>query len=158
MLPGDRLICAFVERQEVGTQFRHWFLHVTIVPWFRLDDSSAVITSGLTEALQQITQFEAVADSEARFGPRKRRVSLLRQPTPLSGIEGKVRTYLHKKRAWLVDATTKRHYGFRPHVTMQGEQELALGEAFWCDRLYIVEQKGDYKEIVSAIKLYGMSS
>lgn len=154
MLPGDRLVCAFIEEQRAGTQFKAWLLHVTIVPWFRLPDSSEVIVEGLEQALKTITPFEVVADGEAMFGPRKNRpVRLLKQPTPLSDIEAKVRTYLHKKRAWLVDETTKIRQDFRPHVTMQKDNGLQAGEKFMINRLYIVEQKGEYKEIVAEVKL-----
>jgi hypothetical protein len=88
------------------------------------------------------------------LGPRKNRPAMMiAQPTRLTGIEQKVRSYLHKKRAWLVDETTKRKYNFRPHVTTQGEHALQPGDKFYINRLYIVEQKGDYKEIMSEIHL-----
>lgn len=147
-------MCAFVEPQTVGTQFKTWLLHVTIVPWFRLDDGSAAIARGLEKALQTITPFEVIADGEALFGPKKNRpVRLLQASEPLAQTEAKVRTYLHKKRAFLLDETTRKHYSFRPHVTMQGDLLLPEGTVFHINQLYIVEQKGDYKEIVSEIRL-----
>lgn len=152
MLPGDRLICAFVEKQPVGLQFKQWPLHVTIVPWFRLDEPSEVIAQGLERALAAIRPFELVAEGTAQFGPRGGRpVSLLRSSTEIVQIEEKVRTYFHKKRAWLVDETTKKRYSFRPHVTVQGDVRLQDGDTFSCDRLYIVQQKGDYKEITNEV-------
>ena len=154
MLSGDRLVCTFVEPQEVGVQFEKWLLHVTIVPWFRLDDSSEVIARGLEKALVSIWPFEATVAGETMMGSGKNRPAMLiGQPTPFAEIEGKVRAYLHKKRAWLVDETTKRHYDFRPHVTVQGDKSLNLGDSFRCATLYIVEQHGNYKEIVSEIHL-----
>jgi 2'-5' RNA ligase len=154
MLPGDRLVCGFVEEQEVGVTFSTWLLHVTVVPWFRLDDDSSAIARGLVQALQTIEPFEAkIEDVSASFGARKRQAGVIAQPTPFTDMEWKVRTYLHKKRAWLVDETTKQHYDFRPHVTLQAGSKLQAGDTFRCDRLYIVEQKGDYKEIVSEIRL-----
>jgi hypothetical protein len=154
MLPGDRLVCALVEPQTAGVQLRVWPLHVTIVPWFRLADSSDVIMKGLTRALRTTPSFEALVDGEAMFGIRKDRpVRLITQPTPFMQIETKVRTYLHKKHALLIDKTTKRRPEFRPHVTNQGETRLRLGDKFPCDRLYIVEQRGNYKEIVSEVRL-----
>ena len=154
MLPGDRLICAFVRPQLVSTQFKAWMLHVTIVPWFRLADSSDVIAKGLREAIKAIPSFEAVMDGEAMFGVHKNRpVRLIVQPTPFVQIEAKVRAYLHKKRALLIDETTRRRREFRPHVTSQGTIGLRQGDKFFCDRLYIVEQRGDYKKIVSEVLL-----
>lgn len=155
MLPGDRLICAFVEPQTVGVQFRAWLLHVTVVPWFRLDDPSDLVASGLARALTVLRPFAAVMGDEAMFGPRKnRRVRLVTQPTPFTQVEAKVRAYLHKKRALLVDETTKRPPEFRPHVTMQDGVSLKQGDAFQCNRLYIVEQKGQYKEVAGKVILH----
>jgi 2'-5' RNA ligase len=154
MLPGDRLVCAFVEPQSVGTQFTDWLLHVTIVPWFRLHESPKTIATGLTTALTPIEPFEASAGELALFGPKKNRPArLLETPTPFTEVEQKVRSYLHKKRAWLVDETTKRRHQFRPHVTVQKSGELARGRTFKVYKLYIVEQKGEYKEITAEIHL-----
>jgi 2'-5' RNA ligase len=143
-----------VEPQQIGATFQSWLLHVTIVPWFRLDAPSDVIARGLQEALLPIVPFEVQVNDQAMLGPRKNRPAMMiAQPTRLTGIEQKVRSYLHKKRAWLVDETTKRKYNFRPHVTTQGERALQPGDKFYINRLYIVEQKGDYKEIMSEIHL-----
>jgi 2'-5' RNA ligase len=149
MLPGDRLACLFVEARRVGERFERWPLHVTIVAWFRLDAPSEQLGLGLQRALQTVEPFAVRADGEARFGPRKRSVRLLEASQPLLDVERKTRRYLHKKRALLIDETTKRRYDFRPHVTAQGEQALGAEVILRFERLYIVEQKGDYKEIVS---------
>lgn len=154
MKPGDRLVAAFVSSQEVGTAFSAWPLHITIVPWFRLPDETRAITEGLAKALSHMVPFEAAGGETAMFGPRKNRpATLIVRPTPFVAIERKIRNYLLKKRAWLVDETTKRHFDFRPHVTVQNEQKLSAGEVFVCDRLYIVEQKGGNKEIVGEVML-----
>jgi hypothetical protein len=34
MLPGDRLICGFIDEHQAGEQFQTWLLHITIVPCF----------------------------------------------------------------------------------------------------------------------------
>ena len=154
MLPGDRLVCAFVEQQQVRAQFKTWLLHITLVPWFRLDLSTVQITQGLERALKKVETMKVVTADEAQFGPRKNRtVRLLQSSEQLERIEVKVRNYLHKKRAFLLDETTKKPYSFRPHVTAQNGFLLPENVRFMIDRLYIVEQKGDYKEIVSEVLL-----
>ncbi|HET7320688.1 MAG TPA: 2'-5' RNA ligase family protein [Candidatus Saccharimonadales bacterium] len=154
MLPGDRLVCAFVEPQATGTQIPQWLLHVTIVPWFRLGEATGQIAAGLSKALGTTGSFEVAAGETVMFGPKKNRSARLVGPTgPFEEIEQKVRIYLHKKRAWLVDETTKRPRQFRPHVTVQGSQGLGARQTFEVNKLYIVEQKGNYKEIVAEISL-----
>ena len=153
MLPGDRLVCAFVEPQAVGGQFNDWLLHVTILPWFRLEEGSENIAAGLEKALTTIKPFEAKAGEPVTMGPRKRQARLLQLPTPFAEVEQKVRSYFHKKRAWLVDETTKRRHEFRPHVTVQKAGELSEGQTFKVDKLYIVEQEGDCKKIIAQVHL-----
>lgn len=156
MLPGDRLLCAFVENQSVGMQFKTWILHVTIVPWFRLDEPVDVIGQGLERAMHGIEPFDVATGEEAMFGPRKNRpVRLLLPTNQLEQIETKARNYLHKKQAFLIDETTKKPYSFRPHVTAQNGFLLPEAASFHIDRLYIVQQKGNYKEIVNEIKFHG---
>jgi len=153
MLPGDRLVCAFVEPPAAGTEFSDWPLHVTIMPWFRLDASAQQLAAGLKQALTSIKPFESKAGELVKMGPRKRPARLLQLPTPFTEIEVRVRNYFHKKRAWLVDETTKKPRQYRPHVTFQKAAELGEGKSFHVSRLYIVEQKGDYKVITAEISL-----
>lgn len=154
MLPGDRLLCALVRPQPIGGRFASWPLHVTVVPWFRLADSSDAVAAGLAAAVATIATFEARAGEAVRLGPKKNRPArLVRLPTAFMDIEPRVRKYFHKKRAWLVDETTKRRHDYRPHVTFQQAGELGAGQTFHVERLYIIEQKGDYKEIVADIRL-----
>lgn len=154
MLPGDRLICAFVYQVPVGRQFTRWLLHITIVPWFRLDETPEQLSEGIRRALTTIKPFEALAGEIVMFGPQKNRPARLIEPTQsLKEIERKTRNYLHKKRAWLVDETTKKQHLFRPHVTVQGKSGLNAHQNFEVNKLYIVEQKGNYKKIVAEITL-----
>lgn len=155
MLPKDRLVCGFVRPTTVGAMFKTWPLHVTIVPWFRLTDATDSIIRSLTEALTPIRPFIVTANAETMMGPRHDRpVVLIAEPTPLQDIEQRVRTYFHKKRALLVDETTKKQRSFRPHVTVQKEDRLQTGDSFAVDSIYIVEQKGDYKQVVGEVALH----
>ena len=154
MLPGDRLVCSFVRPIAVGDTFQTWPLHVTVVPWFRLADPTDRITHGLTEALKTIPPFIAVTDAETLMGPKHNRpVMLVSEPTPFRDIEQRTRNYLHKKRAWLVDETTKKPRSFRPHVTVQALDRLHTRDTFTTSSIFIVEQKGDYKQVVGEVIL-----
>lgn len=138
----------------MGVQFKTWLLHVTVVPWFRLDDDSQNVTEGLRQAFHGIAPFEVTTGGEAMFGPRGNRpVRLLKPAGQLEQIEAKTRSYLHKKRAFLIDETTKKPYSFRPHVTAQSGFLLPEDATFHIGQLYVVEQKGGYKEVVAEAKL-----
>lgn len=154
MVPGDRLVCAFARPATVGDTFEEWLLHVTIVPWFRSDESSAVIADALRMAVAGIVSFEVVMGPTEKFGHnRGKSVNLVQLPSPFIEIEKRVRAYFHQQQTWLTDETTRRRRDYRPHVTAQKSGRLLPGDSFLCSDIYIVEQKGDYKEIMAEIHL-----
>jgi 2'-5' RNA ligase len=153
MLPGDRLICAFVQPVKVGTHFQSWLLHVTIVPWFRLPDSSEKLSQGLEKALSSIRPFTAIVGGEEKFGAKKNRPVNLLETSDFVQIQLKVREYLHKKRALIIDETTKIKRPYRPHITHQMNARPNEGDKVWCDRIFVVEQRGDHKSVVAEMRL-----
>lgn len=151
MQPGDRLICAFVKPLTPGAEFKLWPLHVTIVPWFRVEISLDRIAKEIGDALTEVQPFEAVVGGEAHFG-RNKLVNLVRQPTPLMEIEKKVRSVLKSHDAWIVDETTKRRRSYRPHVTEQKSERVHEGDSFLVNRFYVVEQLGGSKKVVELVR------
>src|SRR5437764_1481346 len=133
MQPGDRLVCAFIQPLDVGAQFKKWPLHVTVVPWFRFKDGSEQIAHGLQEALKPIQPFAAEVGEEVRFGPKKNRPANLLLTSRFTEIEQRTRAYLHKKRAWLVDETTKVKRPYKPHITFQEDEHPTKGDIITCD-------------------------
>jgi hypothetical protein len=152
MRPGDRLVCTFVNDKETGDMFTDWPLHITIVPWFRTEVELAVLVAELESKLSRIDGFDVVMGSQVIFG-RGKSVSLVEKPTPLTEVEEIVRSCLKNHNACIVDETTKRHHTFRPHVTEQRTERLKRGDYFFCDRLYIIEQKGGHKEVSAVVEL-----
>lgn len=152
MRPGDRLVCAFIDLQAPGDQFKQWPLHVTVVPWFRVDVGSGDLADQLRETLCYLKAFQVVMGDEGSMG-RDKTVNMVSRPTPFIEIEEAVRSSLKGYSAWLVDETTKRRRDYQPHVTAQPGQRLYRGDTFMCQALYIVEQKGEHKEVVATIEL-----
>lgn len=153
MRPGDRLICALVEPLGVGRRFQGWPLHVTVIPWFRLGDDTERLAAGLRQAFTGIPPFESAVRGVTRLGPNKDRVAHLLEPALYPELESRARRYLHKKRAWLADETTRTRRPYLPHVTFQGDDHLEGGDSIYCDRVYIVAQEGDTKLVAGEIAL-----
>jgi 2'-5' RNA ligase len=151
MLPGDRLICAFVKSQPIGSIFKDWPLHITIVPWFRLDTSSPRLAEQLSEHYIGSNAFRVDVLKETQFGYKKLKVVNLVAAPELIRLEGQTRRLLHSHKAWVVDEADKTRKGFRPHVTALNTGRVHEGDSFECDRLYIVSQHGDFKQIDSQI-------
>jgi 2'-5' RNA ligase len=158
MLPGDRLIVAFLEEHTEGHTFEDWPLHITIVPWFRNEVPTEDISIGLRGVLQSIVPFDIRTGEAANFGRNgQKAVELVRTPTPLMAIERLVRRYLHRQGSWIVDETTRVQRSFRPHITRQATEQAKPQQQFYIPILCIVEQRGDYKEITAVIHLGQLS-
>ena len=153
MLPEDRLICAFVNKQLEDAVFKDWPPHITIVPWFRLNISSSQLTKELGAHYIGSKTFKVIVHGEAQLGYKKQKLVNLVAAPELMKLEGQTRRLLHAHKAWVVDEADKTRNGFRPHVTALNTGRVHKGESFNCDRLYIVSQHGGFKQIDSVIML-----
>lgn len=151
MQPGDRLIVAFVTEPNKKS-FSSWPIHITLVPWFRVDMSSGELAKYLRAKYVNSRPFKVTALGKAMFGYKKRKTVNLVQSDELMKIEGQTRRALHAVKAWIVDEADKTR-NFRPHVTVQGNEQLHEGTEFVCDKLYIVQQQGKFKTIEAEIEL-----
>jgi len=154
VIPGDRLVCLFIENYKVGHTFQEWPLHITIVPWFRAQPVTGVLTILMQEKLTDIEPFTAVLGEEAHFGHKGQKlVNVVEAVPPLRAIEKAVRGVLHTEQAWIVAETTGATHRFRPHVTTQQSRRLQQGDIIPCQAIYVVEQMGEHKQIVDKIVL-----
>ena len=153
MLPGDRLICAFVKQQPAGYEFKDWPLHITIVPWFRLNIPSTQLAELLQKRYIGSHSFIVAVLDEAQFGYKKRKLVNLVTAPELIRLEGQTRRLLHANKAWIVDEADKTRSSFRPHVTALSVGRLRQGDSFSCNCLYIISQHGNFKLIDDVISL-----
>jgi 2'-5' RNA ligase len=153
MQPGDRLICVFIAPLPVGARFLNWPLHITIVPWFRLDMPSLELAAYLHGYYIGTGPFTFDVVGEALFGYKKRKsVSLVDAPS-LYRLEGQTRRALHARQAWIVDEADKTRRHFRPHVTAQASGHAHVGDVFLCNRVSIVRQLGGSKLVDAEVLL-----
>ena len=153
MKPGDRLVCAFVEPIAKAATFTDWPLHVTIVPWFRLDQSSSNLALLLLQNFTDHAAFTVYVRGENQFGYKKQKTVNLVSASQLLVIESQTRQVLHKQHAWIVDEADHTQRSFRPHVTVQRSRRVQEGDQFHCNRLYIISQQGNSKSVDEVIPL-----
>src|SRR6185437_17165171 len=104
MLPSDRLLCVFVEHLNQGDQFTEWPLHVTVVPWFRVDMASDKLAAEFCDNICDFKSFQVVMGDETKFG-RGKTVNLVALPTLFTEIEEQVSMVLERHDAWRADKT-----------------------------------------------------
>src|SRR6185312_1536971 len=131
-----------------------WFLHITIVPWFRLDMPSSQLAEALKKNYIGSQPFEVKVENETHFGYKKRKLVNLLSATELMKLEGQTRRLLHAHKAWVVDEADKtRRRSYLPHITALTAGKVQEGSHFGVDKLCIIEQKGAYKEIMGEMVL-----
>jgi 2'-5' RNA ligase len=153
MQPGDRLICAFVDSISADKVFSQWPLHLTILPWFRVDISSQTLTSKLKRAYEGIKPFSITVLHTSQLGYKKQKTVNLVSAAELPLIEHQTRDLLHENQAWIIDEADKSYRQYVPHITHQISGSCNEGENLLCARLFIVEQKGTTKKVVGVVEL-----
>ncbi|HSX47793.1 MAG TPA: 2'-5' RNA ligase family protein [Patescibacteria group bacterium] len=154
MTPGDRLICLFIEDYLVGDTFTNWPLHITIVPWFRSEISDEIITKGLLKVTNNSSVLSLKVGEEKLFGSKKNKpVNIIESSQDLINIESRVRKIIKLNSSWIVDETTKQKRTFTPHITVQNSERLHEGDNIDLNKIFIVKQLGDYKEVVGKAEL-----
>lgn len=152
MKPGDRMICIFVNDIPIGTTFTEWPLHVTIVPWFRLDTPSSDLAKQLQKHYIGSKPFQINVLQETQLGYKKRKTVNSIEAAELNRLEGQTRRLLHSYKTWIVDEADKTRK-FHPHITAQKSNRIHEGDIIKCDRLYVISQHGDFKQIDSEVIL-----
>lgn len=150
MKPGDRLIVSFVESREIGERFSDWPMHVTIWAWFRSDVTNNTLAESLYKATKNIASFEATVGPEDKFGGGKVLVNVIEQSDSFQKLYTKVESVLG---SFFVEHLSHKYPMYRPHVTVQKHERLHEGDTLSVEKISIVEQKGDYKEVVGEVYL-----
>lgn len=150
---GDRLLCIFIQSQSVNDTFKEWPVHLTLLPWFRINKSSDELAILLNETFVGCTAFQITIKNEAQFGYKQAKIVNLAEAPELYRLEGQARRLLHKYKAWVVDEADKTRKHFRPHITVLKTGRMHEKDTFSCDRIFIVSQQVDFKRIDAEIKL-----
>ena len=145
MQTGDLFVGVFVQPLHVGSCFSEWPLHITVVSWAR--GNLGLLEKSLMLALKDTGPFEVEVGAEAFYADGKVLVNEVDSP-PLKKLFLVVKDTENKLGFEFVST---HHPSYRPHVTAQVSHRAREGDRFVVNRLYIVEQKGDYRQIVKEI-------
>jgi 2'-5' RNA ligase len=150
MQPGDIFVGVFVDKHAVGMKFTQWPLHVTLVSWSRPggDSNLSTLRSQLKKKLRETKPFTAITSNEEWLAGGKVLVNLV---TPKEEFEGLYDAIKQTEILAGFRFVSTLHPSYVPHVTVQPSERLHEGDEFTADRLYIIEQKGEYKEVVGEV-------
>lgn len=163
MGPGSSILVSFIEKQSEGMRFQRrrnsWPLHITLVPWFRVDNEQG-LEAALSKVANATLPFTLRIGQELLFGANA--------DVPVNIIADQAKVVELHKALWSAvtaegaDVVSRRWIGesFRAHITQHDSKggNLTPGEAVAVDSLNIVHlQEGDVCQIGKQFRLQGDS-
>lgn len=134
-------IIAPLEAIEVGQVFtsHEWPLHVTIADTFAVDMEKSDIIRSITKMVKQGHAFHVKGEKDAYFGRESEvHVVLLANSKLLSGLHNSLIDILDDSQTVFNDPQYTRS-GFLPHVTVQKERFLGIGEDAQITQLALID-------------------
>lgn len=147
---ADYLAVCMLEPIEVGTQFTQWPLHMTIVPWFKAPDLTAV-EEKLKPIAAEHRPFDVEVGERAYFGPRgKLPVMRIENIPELQSLHEDILRAVTESGWHMEGRYTGQHY--TPHVTQKGGSD-AQGKLHF-ENFYIAEALPQgYRKIIAKLEL-----
>lgn len=128
----------------LGSTFREWPLHVTIVPWFRLKTSRDIFLIGLQEIIADIHSFSSEVGKIALFGTV--RVNLLPR-RDWGRLHEQTLAYIQSN-ARIVALLNFSGKLYMPHITRQKNDALDESESILCCGVALVEKSADGQNVI----------
>ena len=123
---GSLIIVHLVEKRPEGTTFRRqraeWPLHITLVPWFRVDDNQrSQLLAALTDFGDAKQGFTVHVGEQESFGPHKDvPVNLIREQAPIVQLHDELMAIVRQYGARF-HGSASAHSGieqtYRAHIT-----------------------------------------
>ena len=141
MSKNEHLIVIPLEPLKTGEQFIEWPLHITIVPWFGVEESRAQeLDDLLLEIASRHLPIEAKVGRVAMFGAHHDISVNLIQPNPaLDVLHQDVFDSLEKcgfaihQKEWLDE-------NYKPHIAWQGGKHCAEGQEMQIAKFALIKQ------------------
>lgn len=143
---------------QVGSTFKHWALHVTMVPWFVVDDvEEADLFTSFRNEFTGSKGFEIEVGATEYFGPKQDIAVAVLEPYE------ELQVVHQRTLKWLFDnlharwAVKQAYVGkdFKPHIT-QRRETVAQGKVVHFDKLSLVRAKRQedwQREIAAEVEL-----
>lgn len=152
-LDPSYLLAYFMAEQQPGDEFTNWPLHITIIPWFRVNNIEQVDTGLQTvaERTGPFRPFRVCGQGQAQFGDYQ--VRLIEPVSLMKAIHQQIYQLLQNKQARFIST---RFFGdnYVPHISHQsgssfGHGQVALISGFYLLKRYRQSQSDKYIKIVA---------
>lgn len=138
----EYVTCALIDEHNTGDTFTDWPLHITLVPWFLLNDITK-FKNDLTDILQDDHQIQVAVDEERVWGPNT--VNIIAYDRSLHDIHERMISLAETAGRVLVN---KQYTGenYTPHITHQKSLSKQPGDLIIIKYVYVIERNSTTKQ------------
>lgn len=134
----EYIVAYLLESMADNKSFKYWPLHITIIPWFEIDEPIKAVEA-INNVCNNQKSFKLTVGEEALFGPGKnRKANIFVDPMPLTNFHNALTTALE-----IVGAYFPHSYymgkDYHPHVTKRGFANVQPGHQFTVNMVHLIE-------------------
>lgn len=158
MKTGSLILVSMIRPAQLEQTFRRkrleWPLHVTLVPWFQIQDAPRFITR-LGEFTASKQEFTSTIGTDELFGAdRDVPVSLFSDSAELTLLHNELITFVESQGARFGAEGQYIKDAYRPHVTQHGQSRLHEGDDVEVSAITVVRLlDDDVCEVVATVPL-----
>jgi 2'-5' RNA ligase len=133
--PKEYMFAYLLDAHHPGDTFTVWPLHITLLPWFKLDVPLDEFKTELQRILNTTKSVSVKVGSERQFG--RRSVNLIESSAGLLALHELLLDYAKNNGEFTVN---KQLVGeqFNPHITKNFGKNLATGKLVNVNRVYLI--------------------
>ncbi len=134
----EYIVAVLLENKSINEEFGRWPLHITIVPWFEIKNSTKAINA-IKRVSKYHKPFSVIVGEKAMFGPKHTvEVNRLAEDQPLKTLHEALTHELNVAGANFMH----KHYmgnGYNPHITKRSFANVQPGHTLNIKNVYLIE-------------------
>lgn len=138
------ILCLEIDPVELDAQYDYLPPHCTLMLWFQSSKPTSTLVSGINRCIGSTSAVSLRLGEEAIFGPPDVTVSKVTMTPELKSLHTAIYDYL-------LSMSVEFHKpqfvgsGYNPHVSHRSGFEPRMGEAYFCDSIYLARVDDDHK-------------
>ncbi len=129
------MLAVLLERKEAGNEFGRWPLHVTLIPWFKLEKPVQELSASIQHLLDTFQQFSVKVGSQKQWG--RNTVFTINSPA-LHALHNGLLQLINQE----ANITAPMRFvgeDFQPHITQKAYATVQPGFSVTIKKIYLIE-------------------
>jgi hypothetical protein len=153
--PTEYMFVYLLEAKNPGDTFNEWPLHITLLPWFKLDVPISEFKTELNNQLAEVQSIAVKVGPERHFN--KRAVNLIESSAGLLDLHELLLDFVKNNGEFTVSQSFVGPQ-FKPHIAKRLGKTMAEGKLVNVNRVYLIsappeDPRNRTKTVIAALEL-----